>query len=188
MLGLKKCTCVFTKYFLSPVALCFSAALLTLTLIHPQMSSPQGHPSQSNHNSEDESHKVSVIKNPKDIMDILKRFSFLGILQSKINFLYTCLLLSLIPKGFALKWSEQTGIPSPSLQASVKSALNSTSLHLQQIVLTTSIETFKTNLNSLMDLKCRLPPKDWSKGMKSYQFLFNQASKRHLNKLSIGQF
>ena len=173
-----------TKYFLSPVALCFSAALPTLTPLDPKMPSPQGFPNDSNYNSEDESHEVPVIKNPKEIMLILKKFSFLGILQSKINFLYTCLLLSLVPKGFSIKWSEQTGFESASLREAVRLALDSASLNLQNIVLKESLETFKDNLNSLMSLKPNLPQKDWSKGMKSYQFLFNQASQRHLKKLN----
>ena len=114
----------------------------------PQMPSPQGFPLDATYNSEDESHKVSVIKNPKEIMPILKKFSFLGILQSKINFLYTCLLLSLVPKGFSIKWSEQTGFKSAKLQESVSLALHSTSLHLQKIVLSESIATFKENFRT----------------------------------------
>ena len=37
--------------------------------------------------------------NPKENMSILKDFSFLGRLHSKINFIYSCKVLRLIPVG-----------------------------------------------------------------------------------------
>ena len=49
---------------------------------------------------------------PKEFRKFVKVFSSLGILHSKINFLYTCVCLSLVPIGFRLKWTEQTGFGS----------------------------------------------------------------------------
>ena len=74
--------------------------------------------------------------NPKEIMSILKDFSFLGRLHSKINFIYSCKVLRLIPVGFKLKWSEQTGFEDPNLIEKVLDTLKQTSLNLLDMVLT----------------------------------------------------
>ena len=69
-------------------------------------------------------------------MSILKDFSFLGRLHSKINFIYSCKVLRLIPVGFKLKWSEQTGFEDPNLIKKVRDTLQLTSLNLLDTVLT----------------------------------------------------
>ena len=105
------------------------------------MLSPQGSSFPDNSNCEEETHLVTTaINNPKDVMQILKKFSFLGVLQSKINFLYSCITLSLVPKGFKLKWTEQTGFSLPELPGSVNSILHQTSLDLQQLIFSSSVK------------------------------------------------
>ena len=150
------------------------------------MLSPQGFSFSDNSTSEEENHLVpTAINNPKDVMQILKKFSFLGVLQSKINFLYSCIKLSLVPKGFKLKWSEQTGFSLPGLPQSVIAILNQTSVNLQQLIFSTSVEVFRQNLGELMSFKQRIHHNEWSKGMKSYQFLFLKSSEKHLKKLKL---
>ena len=70
--------------------------------------------------------------NHKESFKVLRTFSFLGILHSKMNFLFTCLSLSLVPKGFALNWSEQTGFDYQEVKQLVSSCLLTTSLDLQK--------------------------------------------------------
>ena len=140
--------------------------------------------------SEDERFKApDVPLNAKEIMKILKHFSFLGVLHSKINFLFTSLSLLLIPKGFKLKWSEQTGFSSLNLVKSTSNILQKASFDLQKSVLEASIYKFNTLLNFVFGYKDILPQSDWLKGVKNYQFLFNMYSTKHqkkINNLSVG--
>ena len=81
--------------------------------------------------SEDEHVRAQTLTNHKQSFKILRTFSFLGVLQSKMNFLYTCLYFSLVPKGFALKWSEQTGFDDEDLKTLVQSSLFALQVPLQ---------------------------------------------------------
>ena len=69
------------------------------------MSSPHlPSPNMSVH--EDEYQKASDSLNAKEVMKLLKQFSSLGCLHSKMNFLFTCIKDRLVPKGFKnVKWS-----------------------------------------------------------------------------------
>ena len=95
----------------------------------PLMPSPQSSPIQI---SEDESTQDSCADTSK-YKKFLKTFSSLGILHSKINFLFTCAGASLVPKGFKLKWTEQTGFQSRGLRDATEHRLLQTSLDLQSI-------------------------------------------------------
>ena len=113
-------------------------------------------------------------------MSILKDFSLLGRLHSKINFIYSCKVLRLIPVGFKLKWSEQTGFEDPNLIKKVRDTLQLTSLNLLDTVLTASQEKFRLLLGHLKSVHSTLPPNDWSKGLKNYNFLFKISTSKHL--------
>ena len=63
----------------------------------------------------------------------------MGGLQAKINFLQTCLLNDVIPKGFNINWKERTGLNCPSLSSKISEILISSSKLLLQEVL----ESFK---------------------------------------------
>ena len=83
------------------------------------MLSPQGSTfTPISHCGDELERATDVSLHPKEIMKLLKQFSALGGLHSKINFMFTCLSLSIIPKGFTLKWSEQTGFNSQDLISS----------------------------------------------------------------------
>ena len=55
----------------------------------------------------------------------LKMFSHLGGIQSKVNFLHTCLQSNIIPKGFKIKWKEQTGLNDPTFSDRIEKILSS---------------------------------------------------------------
>ena len=113
------------------------------------------HQSTSYSLSEDGAIVAQEPLNAKEIMKLLKRFSSLGTLHSKINFIFTCLVFALIPKGFRLKWTEQTGFADGTLKENVNICLNKTSSQLQRIVLTASFYAFNAELTELLTLKSR---------------------------------
>ena len=147
------------------------------------MLSPQVYDSSPIYPSEDEGQEALGFLNTKEVMKQLKKFSYLGSLQSKINFLYTCLLFSITPKGFQIKWSEQTGLSSQELSNSIGTLLQNTSIGLQKSVLSASYKAFKNTLIDVMDLKKVFPENDWFKGMQNYQFIFNMCSAKHQKKI-----
>ena len=73
---------------------------------------------------------------------VIKMFSSLGSLQSRINFILTCLSNSVIPTGFCIKWKEQTGLGSSQLTGKVSEVLNSASISLMREVLEVSVKSF----------------------------------------------
>ena len=146
------------------------------------MLSPQS-PSVTN-SSEGGRLEAQTPMNHKQIFKLLGVFSFLGILHSKLNFLFTCLSLSLVAKGFGLKWSEQTGFNSQEVKNSVSSLLNETSLELQRTVMKASIRKFVSTCEHLFSVKESSPQHCWSRGMKNYQFMLNKYSTKHQAKLN----
>ena len=148
----------------------------------PQASATSSPPS-CEERVEGTSHLDVPTMNPKNIMAILKDFSLLGRLHSKINFIFTCITLSLIPIGFKLKWSEQTGFKDVDLIDKIDDTLRCTSLNLLHVVLNASKVKFQGVLSHLRSLHPLLPPNDWTKGLKNYQFLFNIYSTKHQKKL-----
>ena len=130
------------------------------------------------------SQKASDPLDAKEVMKILKLFSSIGGLHSKMNFMFTCITGSLVPTGFKLKWSEQTGFRCSELQDSTSQRLLDTSLDLQRLVLKASLAKFQATLDYLFSLQSRMPSFYWSKGMKNYQFIFSQSTRKHQKKLS----
>ena len=110
-------------------------------------------------------------------------FSFLGILHSKINLLFTSLNHSIILKGFRLIWSEQTGFNSEELSSKTQKCISQTSLNLQRLVLVSSLQKFHSQLDQVFGLYDLLPPFIWSRGVQNYRFLFRQYSVKHQKKL-----
>ena len=99
------------------------------------MSSPQSSAFNVHVQSEDELFLAQGSPhNTRENNKLLRRFSSLGILHSKLNFLFTCISNTLIPKGFNLKWSEQTGFGSPQLHSNIISCLFETSMQLVKFV------------------------------------------------------
>ena len=147
------------------------------------MSSPHL-PSPNMSVREDEYQKASDSLNAKEVMKLLKQFSSLGCLHSKMNFLFTCIKDRLVPKGFRIKWSEQTGFNSIPLRDSTSQCLLQTSLDLQRLILEASLVKFQSVLDHLFSLQNKVPSFYWSKGMQNYQFLFNQYTTKHQKKLS----
>ena len=134
---------------------------------------------------EDEHSEVrDPIVNHKDFRKLHKTFSYLGILHSKINFLFTCITLSLVPIGFKLKWTEQTGFFSQDLTDNVRECLHRTSMELQTTIFHASVAKFQSTLEIIFSQQMSTPPSQWSKGMTNYQFLFSVYSAKHQKKLS----
>ena len=121
--------------------------------------------------------------NPKEVMKVLKIFSYVGQLQSKINLLFSAITLSVLLPGFRIKWSEQTGFKSTSLRESTAGLIQQTSLGLQKMVLDASLIQFESTLNTLFGFQSSMPNLYWSKGMKNYQYILNTSSSKHLKKL-----
>ena len=132
---------------------------------------------------EDELQEASDPLNAKEVMKILKLFSSLGALHSKMNFLFSCVSSNLVPTGFKLKWSEQTGFDSTQLKEATSKCLLQTSLDLQKLVLRASHSQLTASLDYIFGLQHRIPSFYWSKGMKNYQFIFNQCTLKHQKKL-----
>ena len=148
------------------------------------MLSPQGSTFTPITHREDELEKVTDVSlQPKEIMKLLKRFSNLGVLHSKINFMFTCLSLSIIPKGFSLKWTEQTGFKSHDLISSTSFCIKQTSFQLIKLVLEASVKQLISIIDHIFSFKSQFPEKYWSKGLKNYQFMFTMGSARHAKKL-----
>ena len=147
------------------------------------MSSPQ---SSSTITSEERAGTLldSSALDPRSVMFKIKQFSAFASLHSKINFIHTCLLISFIPVGFFLKWSEQTGFNKSSLSDGVKAILQSTSLKLMEAVLFQSIQQFMILKLKLISWRRILPAEDWTKALRNYQFIFNISSQKLSKKLS----
>ena len=148
------------------------------------MLSPQSSASSTIVISEEELHQVpDNPRNTKDFAKFLKQFSYLGSLHSKLNFMKTCLSNSLVPKGFFLKWTEQTGFASQNLKTSVSTCLRKTSLELVKLVFEESYQKFYSTLSYLLSKFQEVPLVVWTKGMKNYQFFYKTYSERHQQKL-----
>ena len=119
----------------------------------------------------------------KNHKDDLKIFSYLGGLQSKVNFLHTCTTNNIVPKGFKLKWQEQTGFDYPGFAETVSTILTSTSLSLMQAVLDVSIVKFDEMCNLIAAIRPVVPDFIWQKGIHNYNFCFNQTSQRLAKKV-----
>ena len=101
-----------------------------------------------------------------------------------MNFLFSCVSGNLVPTGFKLKWSEQTGFDSTQLKEATSKCLLQTSLDLQKLVLRASHSQLTASLDYIFGLQHRIPSFYWSKGMKNYQFIFNQCTLKHQKKLT----
>ena len=90
---------------------------------------------------------------------LLRQFSALGMLHNKLNFLFTCLSNTVIPKGFYLKWSEQTGFSSLDLQTNIKNCLSKTSMQLMKFVFEASVKEFESSVPYICSLQSTVSPK-----------------------------
>ena len=115
--------------------------------------------------------------------DDLKLFSYLGGLQSKVNFLHTCTTNKIVPTGFKIKWQEQTGFDSPELADTVSNILTSASLSLMKAVQDVSLVKFEEISNQIVAKEAEVPNHVWQKGIQNYNFCFNQASQRLAKKV-----
>ena len=113
----------------------------------------------------------------------LRLFSSLGGLQARINFLYTSLLKDVIPKGFQLKWKEQTGLNCDALSAKVSAIIVCTSKSLLKEVLDISKKKFSQVVINIEEKKTKTPDEIWQKGIHNYNFCYNQTSQRLTKKL-----
>ena len=118
-------------------------------------------------------------KHYKDI----KMFSSLGSLQSRINFIHTCLSNSVIPTGFRINWKEQTGLGTSELSRKVSVILDSASISLMKEVLDASTKRFHEMAGKIVASKNDLPDNLWQKGIQSYNFCFKQCAQRLTKKL-----
>ena len=122
-------------------------------------------------------------------------FSYIGGLQSRINFLHTCVSNDVIPKGFQIKWTEQTGRNNPDLSSRISSILFSASKSLINAVLDFSKNEFDEVGSTFDAKKDEIPNEVWQKGIQNYNFCYNQTSQRltkkiknlsNLNSIEIG--
>ena len=113
----------------------------------------------------------------------LKLFSSIGGLHARINFLHTCSVNNVIPKGFRLTWKEETGYSYEELSANISTILNAAALKLLNEVLQAS-KLKHTEMMSVVDSrKSKIPQDVWTKCIQNYNFCYNQASQRLTNKL-----
>ena len=113
----------------------------------------------------------------------LKMFSSIGGLQSRINFLHTCILNDVIPKGFSIVWKEQTGLNSQDLSSKISAILASSSKLLLNQVLESSKAKFEELVSTFEDKKTKVPEVIWLKGIQNYNFCFAQTSQRLTKKI-----
>ena len=101
----------------------------------------------------------------------IKLFSSLGGLQSRINFLHTCILNDVIPKGFSIVWKEQTALNSQDLSSKISAILASSSKLLLNQVLESSKAKFEELVSTIEDKKTKVPEVIWLKGIQKLQLL-----------------
>ena len=113
----------------------------------------------------------------------LRMFSSLGGIQSRINFLHTCISNDVIPKGFLINWKEQTGLGSQQLSSKVSSILSNASKSLMNAVLDLSKIKFEEVVSTIDSRHPEIPDNIWQKGIQNYNFCFNQTSQRLTKKI-----
>ena len=120
----------------------------------------------------------------------LKLFSYLGGIQSKVNFLHTCFANKVIPKGFNIQWQDQTGFNSYQLSEQISVILKSTSLALMKAVLDVSQQKFEDVGHLISEKEQEVPEDIWQKGIQNYNFFLSslnfrkrtRSSRKHLAK------
>ena len=86
-----------------------------------------------------------MVSEDKFKLSFFKFVVSLANITAKLGFIKTCIFLNIIPIGFCLKFSLQSGLPKeeePEMDASIKSVLSKTSMELLNI--TKNAETLKT--------------------------------------------
>ena len=115
----------------------------------------------------------------------LKLFSSTGSLQARINFLHTCIIHEVIPKGFQISWKEQTGFKNEHFSSNISNIIFSTSKSLMREVVNISIKYFNENITTIESNKNKIPSEIWQKCIQNYNFCFNQSSQRLTKKLHM---